>query len=86
MNKLSLNLDDLQVDSFAAQDDATSDHGTVRGQADDASKRIFPCNDTQDLIACGTNSDNATICIASCGGTCIENTCGLETIYDCFEI
>lgn len=86
MNKLSLNLDDLQVDSFAADDAAATSGGTVRGQAEDGSKFIYPCGDTQDWVACGTNSDNATICIASCGGTCIEDTCGLETVYACLEI
>jgi hypothetical protein len=71
MSKLQLNLGDLHVDSFDP-DVMNAEPGTVQGQT-------FG-RDTLDAD-CFTN--NNTICIDSCGGTCIENGCGLETVYIC---
>jgi hypothetical protein len=79
MSKLALNLDDLQVDSFAADEAASAPGGTVHGQAE---KSVDICAFTQQPD-CGTDG-LATLCIASCGGTCIEDGCGiLSQDYPC---
>jgi hypothetical protein len=91
MEKLNLNLDDLSVDSFAPESDAPAGTGTVHGQDVPIQDPTDPSPLTEE---CGGGGETDgfrtacydTVCYASCGGTCIENTCGLETIYACFEI
>lgn len=70
MDKLNLNLDDLNVTSFVADDAPSTSSGTVRGQADDQLEMAgtFTTCDTVD-INCG-NSCGLYYCDSdqSCGG------------------
>ena len=58
MDKLRLNLDDLEVDSFKAGPESENGEGTVHGQG---SQLI--CADTEE---CNTGADD------SCVNTCVE--------------
>jgi len=89
-NKLSLNLEDLSVDSF----DTTATQkakGTVFGeQCTCYTNCTCPGNPTCDAT-CAYTCDDATCpqcptCAASCNGTCncaTQNTCGWSCDYSC---
>lgn len=80
MSKLNLDLDDLTVDSFAAEDTASASGGTVHGQAEKSVDLVCAFTQQPD---CGTDG-LGTLCIVSCGGTCIEDGCGvLSQDYPC---
>lgn len=68
-SKLTLDLDQLQVESFDTSGDELARRGTVHGNADCTCQ----CCET-DFTACGQNSCAGT-CAASCNGTCNEYTC-----------
>ena len=84
MRKLSLNIDDLQVESFSVEEPAT-ERGTVLGHVED---------DHEGSGATGTNC--TVFCVftlyctigcytlwLSCGGTCEESVCGSCPIWEC---
>lgn len=79
MNKLALNLDGLQIDSFATQDD-THDRaeGTVHGHGNSKNTNCFGCQPqfTEDIegAICIAYSLQET-CGLSCGGTCLPEDC-----------
>lgn len=89
MSKLSLNLDDLSVDSFAPDTDAASRSGTVHGQIRVGETDNFDyCFQTN--VGCGpgvsddcANETDDTCYVfptvkESCNGTCRADTCLLS--------
>jgi hypothetical protein len=81
MRKLRLDLDALQVDSFAVEPDRAPSSGTVHGHATGYEATCAPC-DTQQadpfaatLVTCPpTISDSADTACANCAGYTAE-TC-----------
>lgn len=94
MDKMNLDLDDLTVDSFTPQDDAASRSGTVHGQqhiepiktAEYCGDTLDGCNDSGGFYCDGNTDGLGTLCVASCGGTCIEDGCGIETELACLQV
>ena len=74
MRKLRLDLDELQVDSFAVEPDRAPTSGTVHGHATGDEATCAPCGVQEDpfaatLVTCPpTVSDSADTACASCAG------------------
>lgn len=70
MEKISLNLDALLVESFDTTSDMEQPRGTVRGaEASEATDCLFTCGHSCE-VTCGD----------SCHGSCIGETCEITCI------
>jgi hypothetical protein len=79
MNKLALNLDDLQIDSFVpSNDDSAHAGGTVHGHGKSKNTNCLECEPQFTLAlhdnVCIVDSLQET-CGLSCGGTCLPEDC-----------
>lgn len=83
MRKLSLNLDEIQVESFATQS-ANAARGTVNAQQGRETWTCtaagqFTCDHTCDDATCDcpapTNYVSCVSCVQTCGATCFDPTC-----------
>lgn len=80
MDKLNLNLDDLAVDSFHAEDAETADPGTVRGQGDPIDLNTYQFNCP--ILSDGGTCLNCSL-VETCGGFTCDASCNLTCGSTC---
>jgi hypothetical protein len=85
MRKLSLKIDDLQVESFSVEEPAR-ERGTVLGHLENDSENGSGTGIDCTVICAGTMVLCTLACytiLISCGGTCEESECGSCPIWEC---
>ena len=85
MKKLTLTLDDLQVDSFSTMDDAVAHEKTVRAYISLQSCSCVECVTATDCETgcCGTRYEGGTCDYPTCVPTCAGWTCEYQTCNGC---
>ncbi|HET7228833.1 MAG TPA: hypothetical protein VFJ16_02390 [Longimicrobium sp.] len=79
MKKLSLTLNDLQIESFTTFDEAVARAKTVRAHISLNCASISDC----ETCGCGTRYEGGTCDYPTCVSTCAGGTCQYQTCNHC---
>ncbi|MFL5384592.1 MAG: hypothetical protein ACJ8GN_18880 [Longimicrobiaceae bacterium] len=88
MKKLTLQLDDLQIESFSTLHEPVTSEGTVQGFItlyceSNSCQWCATLSDCETGCGCGTRFEGGTCEYATCAPTCAGWTCEYDTCGDC---